>query len=91
MKKTDKGNFAFSFMRSLARVIDNPDAMLNLYYKGINIAVVQPQTNEYWDRKDILRQYRWEDFPDAYGEDVCCMWVNRDVAIMFDEFREYYI
>ena len=86
MKKTDKGNFAFSFLRSLARVIDDPDGWIELFHKNVSVCVIQPQTKDYWKRKDILREYQWEEFPYGYS-DVCCLWLG-DVCLTFDEFVE---
>ena len=87
--------FAFHFKLTLARLIDEDNGMLELYYKGNLIAAIRPQTNEYTTRKDILRKYTWEDYPEAYhnpdGSLDCCMWIDNEVALIFDEFREYYV
>ena len=87
--------FAFHYMLTLARLIDDDNAMLELYFKGHLIAAIKPQTNEYTTRRDILRRYMWEDYPNCYinpdGSLDCLVWVNNEVALIFDEFREYYI
>lgn len=82
-------HFAFNFMLSLARVTDNSDGYVELFHKGISIGVIQPQTKDYWNLRDILKYYRWEDYPRGYG-DMCCMWLD-DICIYFDEFKERWI
>ena len=90
MKKTHDNSrgFAAQFIRSLARVIDNPDSWVKLYRKGVGVACIQPQTNEYTTRKDILRFYRWENFPFGYDDNTCVMYINSDICVIFDEFEE---
>ena len=79
-------SFAFRFMRSIGRAIDDPDVWVELYYNGVSIGCIQPQTKDYWTRRDILRQYRWENYPEGYFEE-CVMWIG-DVCIRFNEFKE---
>lgn len=86
---SSNGKFAFAFMLALARVIDQPDAYVELFNKGISIGVIQPQTKGYWERRDILEYYRWENYPSGY-HDMCCMWLG-DICICFDEFEEHWI
>ena len=84
------GKFAFAFMRALARVIDNPDGYVALFRKGINIGCIQPQTNNYTTRKDVLKKYRsYENYPFGDGN-VCYKWIG-DICIVFDEFEEHWI
>lgn len=90
MKKTYENSekFAFSFMRSLARVTDDADGWVELYFEGVSIGCIKPTTKDYWTRRDILDYYRWESYPEGYGNE-CIMWLD-DVAIRFDEFKERY-
>lgn len=85
----------FAFLLSLAKVTDNPDGMVLLYNKGVEIGCIKPQTKDYWALRDVLKEYQWEDYPRASGYDYdredneyeyCILWVN-DIAIKFDSFK----
>lgn len=85
----ENGGFAFAFMCALARVVDNSDGFVELYRNNELIAVIQPTTKDWWTLRDILKYYRWENYPSGdFGH--CCMFVE-DVCLIFDEFREYWI
>ena len=79
----------FGYMLSIARVTDNPDGRLLLYNKGFEVCCIQPQTTDYWNLKDVIREFKWEDFPNASYNDECILWYH-DVAIKFDSFSEEY-
>lgn len=82
----NRDNFAFCFMVALGRVVDNSDTWVELYYKGNSICIIQPTTKDWWNLKDILQEYRWENYPKG---DCDCLCMNiGDIWIMFDEFRE---
>lgn len=80
----------FGYMLSIARVTDNSDGMVLLYNKGVEIACIRPETSDYWNLKDVIREFLWEDFPNDTYNDECFLYYN-DVVIKFDSFCEYYI
>lgn len=83
----------FEFMLSLARVCNNSDGYIILKYKGNEVGWIQPQTNKYTTLRDMLEDYKWEDYPDysSYDDESYLMWVNGEVAIKFDSYEEYWI
>ena len=82
----NRGNFAFCFMLALGRAVDKGDEWIELYYKGNQVCIIQPTTKDWWDLKDILQEYRWENYPEGYS-DCLCMNIG-DIWVKFDEFRE---
>lgn len=81
----------FQYLHSLARVIDQPEGMLKLYRNGVNIGCIQPQTNDYQDRRDILERFQWENYPYVEYDGSVVMWIDGDIVITFDSFEEYWI
>ena len=85
----ENGGFAFAFMCALARVTDNSNGFVELYRNNELIGSIQPTTKDWWTLKDILKYYRWENYPSGdFG--FCCMFLE-DVCLIFDEFREFWI
>lgn len=88
----------FKWIKAILETCDNPDGYILLYRKGVRIGAIQPQTNKYTSKKDVVHELEWEDYPtesnwDYVGEDetpVYVLWVG-NLAIEFDRFEVFWI
>lgn len=78
------------YKRDLKNIIDDGNAGMDLFHKGVKVGTIQPKIREYWSIDDIINE--WTSFEmrcddqKSYKGEVFYIWIE-DVMIYFDDYK----